>query len=114
MPLTRAGASRCFSSAISPGTRKCAFPQCPDGCERCWWTCADEKSKCAKSAEVMAPQVVIVGAGPVGLTLAIDLGMRQIRCLLVEQKAKPQFLPKMERCNARTMEMFGRIGIADT
>jgi 2-polyprenyl-6-methoxyphenol hydroxylase-like FAD-dependent oxidoreductase len=63
---------------------------------------------------VIAPQVVIVGAGPVGLTLAIDLGKRNIRCLLVEQKAQPQFLPKMERCNARTMEMFRRIGIADT
>ena len=61
-----------------------------------------------------APQVVIVGAGPVGLTLAIDLGKRNIRCLLVEQKAEPQFLPKMERCNARTMEMFRRIGIANT
>ncbi|KAA1003806.1 2-polyprenyl-6-methoxyphenol hydroxylase [Paraburkholderia panacisoli] len=61
----------------------------------------------------MKTQVVIVGAGPVGLTLAIDLGMRGIECLLVEQKAEPQFLPKMERCNARTMEIFRRLGIAD-
>ena len=62
----------------------------------------------------MAPQIIIVGAGPVGLTLAIDLGKRGIRCLLVEQKAEPQFLPKMERCNARTMELFRRMGLADT
>jgi 2-polyprenyl-6-methoxyphenol hydroxylase-like FAD-dependent oxidoreductase len=61
----------------------------------------------------MDTQVVIVGAGPVGLTLAIDLGRRGVRCTLVEQKAEPQFLPKMERCNARTMEMFRRIGLAD-
>ena len=61
----------------------------------------------------METQVIIVGAGPVGLTLAIDLGRRGIACLLVEQKAEPQFLPKMERCNARTMEIFRRLGLAD-
>ena len=58
-------------------------------------------------------QVIIVGAGPVGLTLALDLGRRGIRCVLVEQKPEPQFLPKMERCNARTMEMYRRIGLSD-
>jgi len=57
-------------------------------------------------------QVLIVGAGPVGLTLAIDLGRRGVRCILLEQKDSPQFLPKMERCNARTMEIYRRIGIA--
>ncbi len=57
-------------------------------------------------------QVIIVGAGPVGLTLAIDLGRRGISCILLEQKEAPQFLPKMERCNARTMEIYRRIGIA--
>ncbi len=61
----------------------------------------------------METQVIIVGAGPVGLTLAIDLGKRGIACVLVEQKAEPQFLPKMERCNARTMEIFRRLGLAD-
>jgi 2-polyprenyl-6-methoxyphenol hydroxylase-like FAD-dependent oxidoreductase len=58
-------------------------------------------------------QVIIVGAGPVGLTLAIDLGRRGLRCILLEQKAAPQFLPKMERCNARTMEIYRRMGLAD-
>lgn len=58
-------------------------------------------------------QVIIVGAGPVGLTLALDLGRRGVGCVLVEQKLGPQFLPKMERCNARTMEMYRRIGVAD-
>jgi 2-polyprenyl-6-methoxyphenol hydroxylase-like FAD-dependent oxidoreductase len=57
-------------------------------------------------------QVIIVGAGPVGLTLAIDLGRRGVRCVLLEQKDAPQFLPKMERCNARTMEIYRRLGIA--
>ena len=56
--------------------------------------------------------VLIVGAGPVGLTLAIDLGQRGVRCTLIEQKEAPQFLPKMERCNARTMEIFRRMGLS--
>src|SRR5262245_26485342 len=57
--------------------------------------------------------VLVVGAGPVGLTLAVDLGRRGVRCTRVEQKAAPEFLPKMERCNARTMEIFRRMGLAD-
>ena len=62
----------------------------------------------------MDTQVIIVGAGPVGLTLAIDLGRRGVRCILLEQKEAAQFLPKMERCNARTMEIYRRLGIAQT
>jgi len=57
--------------------------------------------------------VIIVGAGPVGLTLTIDLGLRGIRCTLIERKDAPAFLPKMERCNARTMEMYRRIGLSE-
>jgi 2-polyprenyl-6-methoxyphenol hydroxylase-like FAD-dependent oxidoreductase len=60
----------------------------------------------------MTTDVLIVGAGPVGLTLAVALGQRGVRCTIVEQKAAPEFLPKMERCNARTMEIFRRMGLA--
>lgn len=57
--------------------------------------------------------VLIVGGGPVGLTLAIDLGQRGVECLLIDKRPAPSFLPKMERCHARTMEHFRRLGIAD-
>ena len=57
-------------------------------------------------------EVLVVGAGPVGLTLAIALGQVGVRCTLIEKKDAPQFLPKMERCNARTMEIFRRMGLA--
>jgi 2-polyprenyl-6-methoxyphenol hydroxylase-like FAD-dependent oxidoreductase len=57
--------------------------------------------------------VLVVGAGPVGLTLAFDLGRRGVRCTLIEKKAAPEFLPKMERCNARTMEIFRRMGLVE-
>jgi 2-polyprenyl-6-methoxyphenol hydroxylase-like FAD-dependent oxidoreductase len=57
--------------------------------------------------------VLIVGGGPVGLTLAIDLGQQGIECLLIDKRPEPSFLPKMERCHSRTMEHFRRLGIAD-
>jgi 2-polyprenyl-6-methoxyphenol hydroxylase-like FAD-dependent oxidoreductase len=61
----------------------------------------------------MLTQVLIAGAGPVGLTLAVDLGRRGVRCVLVEKNEAPLGFPKMERCNARTMEIFRRLGLAD-
>jgi 2-polyprenyl-6-methoxyphenol hydroxylase-like FAD-dependent oxidoreductase len=60
----------------------------------------------------MNSDVLIVGAGPTGLTLAIDLGRRGVRCTLIEQKQQPAFLPKMERINARSMEIYRRMGLA--
>ena len=59
------------------------------------------------------PQVLIAGAGPVGLTLAIDLGRRGIRCTLIEKNPTTAPYPKMDRSNARTMEFYRRLGIAD-
>ena len=61
----------------------------------------------------MDTEVVIVGAGPVGLTLAVELGRRDVRCTIIEQKPAPAKLPKMERCNARTMEIYRRMGIVE-
>ena len=61
----------------------------------------------------MKNDVLIVGAGPTGLTLAIDLGRRGIGCTIIEQKDRPAFLPKMERVNARSMEIYRRMGLAE-
>src|SRR6266436_2044809 len=57
--------------------------------------------------------VVVVGAGPVGLTLAIDLGRRGARTLLLEKDPTTKQYPKMDRSNARTMEFYRRLGVAD-
>ncbi|MGI4941785.1 MAG: FAD-dependent monooxygenase [Janthinobacterium lividum] len=50
--------------------------------------------------------VVISGGGPVGLGLAIELGQRGVRCLVVERYAQPQPIPKGQNLTQRTMEHF--------
>lgn len=57
--------------------------------------------------------IVIAGAGPVGLTMAIDLGRRGVRTLIVERNPSTGPWPKMDRSNSRTMEFYRRLGIAD-
>jgi 2-polyprenyl-6-methoxyphenol hydroxylase-like FAD-dependent oxidoreductase len=49
-------------------------------------------------------QVLIIGGGPVGLGLAIELGQRGIRCTLVERYTEPQPIPKGQNLTQRTME----------
>jgi 2-polyprenyl-6-methoxyphenol hydroxylase-like FAD-dependent oxidoreductase len=57
--------------------------------------------------------VLIVGAGPVGLALAGDLGWRGVPCTLVEQGDGAIEQPKMDLIGVRTMEFCRRWGIAD-
>ena len=66
-----------------------------------------------RTKQLVETQVLIVGAGPVGLTLALDLGRRGVRSTLIERNTTSIQLPKMERCNARTMEIYRRLGIAE-
>jgi len=57
-------------------------------------------------------QVLIVGGGPVGLTLAIDLAQRGIQVTVAETRAAGE--PPSVKCNhvaARTMEIFRRLGL---
>ncbi len=59
-------------------------------------------------------QVLIVGAGPVGLALACELGGRGIGCVVVEKRDGVLTLPKMSAVSARNMEFCRRWGIAET
>jgi 2-polyprenyl-6-methoxyphenol hydroxylase-like FAD-dependent oxidoreductase len=66
------------------------------------------------SAVNYSTQVAIFGAGPVGLSLAIDLAWRGIEVVVVEQRAAGE-RPSV-KCNhiaSRTMEAFRRLGLVD-
>lgn len=65
------------------------------------------------ATEVRTTQVLIVGAGPAGLALAIELGHRGIRCLVVERNDRVGYAPRAKTTNARTREHLRRWGIAD-
>jgi 2-polyprenyl-6-methoxyphenol hydroxylase-like FAD-dependent oxidoreductase len=58
--------------------------------------------------------VLIAGAGPVGLALACELGLRGIDCVLVEKRDGAIKVPKMSAVSPRNMEFCRRWGIADT
>jgi 2-polyprenyl-6-methoxyphenol hydroxylase-like FAD-dependent oxidoreductase len=51
-------------------------------------------------------QVLIVGGGPVGIGLAIELGQRGVRCTIVERYVEPQLIPKGQNLTQRTLEHF--------
>ena len=56
--------------------------------------------------------VVIAGAGPVGLGLACELGLRGVRCVLVEKRDGAITVPKQSMVSARNMEFCRRWGVA--
>ena len=57
--------------------------------------------------------VLIAGGGPVGMTLGCELSRRGIACLLVERNPTTTRHPKMDITNARSMELFRRLGVVD-
>ena len=56
-------------------------------------------------------QVAIVGGGPVGVALAVQLGMRGITCGLVEMRTELGRIPKGQNLTQRTLEHFYFMGI---
>lgn len=58
-------------------------------------------------------EVLVVGAGPAGLTLAIDLAQRGVACHVVEAAEERGVNPRCNTTSARSMEIFRRLGIAD-
>lgn len=58
-------------------------------------------------------EVIIVGGGPVGVALAIELGQRGVRCALVERRPEPQPIPKGQNLTNRSVEHFWAWGCVE-
>src|SRR4029450_5384589 len=58
-------------------------------------------------------EVLVVGAGPVGLALAIELGMRGVRVLVAERSRRGGTAPRAKTTTVRTRTPLRRWGIAD-
>src|SRR5689334_9054935 len=56
-------------------------------------------------------QVIIVGGGPVGLSMAISLAYQGIASVLIEKQEATTNHPKARGINGRTMELFRSWGV---
>ena len=68
----------------------------------------DTRNPCQPS-----PTVLIVGAGPVGLTLAILLKQRGVAFRIIEKNAGPSTATKAIAVHSRTLEIFRTMGVAE-
>lgn len=61
----------------------------------------------------MDADVLIVGGGPVGLSLALELGLQGRSCIVVERNDRVGLSPRAKTTNVRSREFMRRWGIAD-
>lgn len=57
--------------------------------------------------------VIVVGCGPVGAALALDLGLRGVSCVVVESRTTLPNIPKGQGLTQRTLEHFYFWGLAE-
>src|SRR5215470_20230538 len=58
-------------------------------------------------------EIVVIGGGPVGMGLAVELGQRGVRSIVVERYTQPQPIPKGQNLTQRTMEHLHFWGAED-
>ncbi len=78
-----------------------------------WCDSVSIKGRCNRMTSLDVP-VLIVGAGPTGLSAALSLGRLGIPSLLVERRASTSIHPRAHVVNTRTMELLSLWGIADS
>jgi len=70
----------------------------------------------SEKSQNLTASVVIAGAGPVGLALALDLGQQGIDVVLLDGELREESADRVRRANAinnRAMEYMRRLGVAD-
>ena len=69
-------------------------------------------SQIGEAADVTTAPVIIIGGGPVGMMLALNLDALGVRNIVVNAQIRPQWHPKGGTHNSRTMEHYRRLGLA--
>lgn len=62
---------------------------------------------------ISSNQVLVVGAGPVGLTMAFELQRRGISCRIIDKISVPTDQSRALAIHAKTLEAFENMGIVD-
>jgi 2-polyprenyl-6-methoxyphenol hydroxylase-like FAD-dependent oxidoreductase len=57
--------------------------------------------------------VIIAGAGPVGLTMAVSLARQGVRCRVLDQNPQPVAESRALAVHARTLEIFDDLGVIE-
>ncbi|MGH7033945.1 MAG: FAD-dependent monooxygenase, partial [Stellaceae bacterium] len=65
------------------------------------------------AAEAITTPILIVGGGPVGMVLAMNLAALGVSSLIVNSDPRPRWHPKGSTHNSRTMEHYRRLGLAE-
>src|SRR4051794_3675985 len=60
-----------------------------------------------------SPPVLVIGAGPSGLALALWLARRGIRARIIERERTPPATSRAIAVQARTLELYRQLGIAE-
>ncbi|SEG90356.1 Enoyl-(Acyl carrier protein) reductase [Thermomonospora echinospora] len=74
---------------------------------------ADTATRAVRGAGALDADVVVVGAGPVGLLLAGDLAEQEVRTVVVEMLAEPMAESRASTLHARTMELLAERGVLE-
>lgn len=59
------------------------------------------------------PAVLVVGAGPTGLAVALTLAVNGVRCRIIDCRASPNAASRALGCQPRSMEVLAALGVVD-
>src|SRR5258708_23316351 len=65
------------------------------------------------ASSILDTDVLIVGAGPTGLVLALWLTRLGVRVKVIDKTSEPGTTSRALAVQARTLELYGQLGIAD-